>query len=85
MVFAISGRYLKRVEHYQHCYQFRIYTYVLMSNHLHLLLETGQTPLSKSSKQFNSHRREYCNRRYGTVGHLFQGRYKAIRLNPISL
>ena len=32
--------YLKRVEHYRQRYRFSIYAYVLMSNHVHLLLET---------------------------------------------
>jgi REP element-mobilizing transposase RayT len=55
---AISGRkssaidrdrlyYLDRVEHYRKRYWFKIYAYVLMSNHVHLLLETSKTPLSK--------------------------------------
>ena len=39
--------YLERVEHYRQRYRFTIYAYVLMSNHVHLLLETGKTSLSK--------------------------------------
>jgi REP element-mobilizing transposase RayT len=38
---------LGRVEHYRQRYRFTIYAYVLMSNHVHLLLETGKPPLSK--------------------------------------
>jgi len=34
-------------QHYRERYQFRIYAYVLMPNHVHLLLETTKTPLSK--------------------------------------
>jgi|GraSoiStandDraft_51_1057287.scaffolds.fasta_scaffold789505_2 REP element-mobilizing transposase RayT len=30
-----------------HVIWFKIYAYVLMSNHVHLLLETSKTPLSK--------------------------------------
>ena len=70
--------YLKRVEHYRQRYQFRIYAYVLMSNHVHLLLETSQTPLSKILQGIQFTYTQYYNRRYRTVGHLFQGRYKAI-------
>jgi REP element-mobilizing transposase RayT len=70
--------YLQRVEHYRKRYQFNIYAYVLMSNHVHLLLETGATPLSKIVQGIQFTYTQYYNRRYRTVGHLFQGRYKAI-------
>jgi putative transposase len=49
-----------------------------MSTHVHLLLETGQVPLSKVLQGINQRFTMYFNWRYGTVGHLFQGRYKAI-------
>ena len=39
--------YLERVEHYRKHYWLKIYAYVLMSNHVHFLLETSKTPLSK--------------------------------------
>ena len=70
--------YQERVEHYRQRYQFRIYAYVLMSNHVHLLFETGKTPLSKILQGIQFTYTQYYNRRYRTVGHLFQGRYKAI-------
>jgi REP element-mobilizing transposase RayT len=70
--------YLKRIEHYRQRYRFVIYGYVLMSNHVHLLLETGKTPLSKILQGIQFTYTRYYNRRYRTVGHLFQGRYKAI-------
>jgi len=70
--------YLHRVEHYRQRYRFTIYAYVLMSNHVHLLLETGKTPLSKILQGIQFTYTQYYNRRYRTVGHLFQGRYKAI-------
>ena len=49
-----------------------------MSNHVHLLLETGETPLSKILQGVNQSYTMYFNRPYKTVGHRFQGRYKAI-------
>ena len=39
--------YLARVEHYRKRYGFPLYAYVLMSNHIHLLLETQSVGLSK--------------------------------------
>jgi hypothetical protein len=49
-----------------------------MSNHVHLLIETGETPLSKILQGVNQSYTMYFNHKYKTVGHLFQGRYKAI-------
>ena len=70
--------YLERVEHYRKRYDFKLYAYVLMSNHVHLLLETRQIPLSKIMQGTQFTYTQYYNRRHGSVGHLFQGRYKAI-------
>lgn len=71
-------RYLERLEHYRQRYGFAIYAYVLMATHVHLLLETGKSPLSKILQGIQFTYTQYYNRRYRTVGHLFQGRYKAI-------
>jgi hypothetical protein len=49
-----------------------------MNNHVHLLIETQDVPLSKVMQGLNQTYTMYFNRRYRTVGHLFQGRYKAI-------
>jgi len=49
-----------------------------MGNHVHLLIETGRIPLSKILQGINQSYTIYFNRKYRTVGHLFQGRYKAI-------
>jgi putative transposase len=49
-----------------------------MDTHIHLLIETGQVPLSKVLQGINQRFTMYFNWRYGTVGHLFQRRYKAI-------
>jgi REP element-mobilizing transposase RayT len=71
-------RYLKILADYKVRYEYTLYAYVLMSNHVHLLIETRETPLSKILQGINQSYTMYFNRRYGTVGHLFQGRYKAI-------
>jgi hypothetical protein len=49
-----------------------------MTNHVHLLIETRETPLSKILQGINQRYTMYFNRKYRTVGHLFQGRYKVI-------
>jgi len=71
-------KYLQIVASYKPRHHFRLYAYVLMSNHVHLLIETQDVPLSKSLQGINQSYTMYFNRKYRTVGHLFQGRYKAI-------
>jgi putative transposase len=55
-----------------------VHAYCQMSNHYHLLLETPDGNLSAGMRQFNGQYTQRFNRRHGMVGHLFQGRYKAI-------
>ncbi|MCP5078471.1 MAG: addiction module toxin RelE, partial [Psychromonas sp.] len=59
-------------------YHCTVHAYCLMSNHYHLLLETAEPNLSKIMRQLNGVFTQSMNRKYHHVGHLFQGRYKAI-------
>lgn len=70
--------YLDRLERYRAKFHLRIYAYCLMPNHVHLLLESGSAPLGKFMQGLQQSYTQYFNRRYRKVGHLFQGRYKAI-------
>ena len=71
-------KYLLLLTAYKNRTGCRIFAYVLMNNHVHLLIETQDIPLSKVMQGLNQTYTMYYNRRYRTVGHLFQGRYKAI-------
>ena len=55
-----------------------IHCYVLMSNHYHLLLGTSKANLSKSIHYLNAIYTGYFNKRHRRIGHLLQGRYRAI-------
>lgn len=48
-----------------------------MNNHYHLLAQTTVPNLSQGMRQLNGVYAQWFNRRYGRVGHLFQGRYGA--------
>jgi len=73
--------YLEILTNYKQRYKFFLYSYVLMNNHVHLLVETQDIPLSKIFQGVNQSYTQYFNKKYKTVGHLFQGRYKAILCN----
>jgi putative transposase len=71
-------RFLERLAAVVHGYSLRLHAYVLMRNHYHLLVETPVANLSRAMRQLNGVYTQDFNRRHRRVGHLFQGRYKAI-------
>ncbi len=73
-------KYLKIIEKYKEKYFFKLYHYVLMSNHTHLILETTEEggSLSEIMKSINLSYTLYYQIKYGYTGHLWQGRYKSI-------
>ncbi|MBI5747102.1 MAG: transposase [Nitrospirae bacterium] len=55
-----------------------LHAYCLTSNHYHLLIETSDGNLSRGMRQLNGIYAQQFNRRHKRVGHVLQGRYKAI-------
>lgn len=53
------------------------YTYCLMPNHVHLLIQEKEEKLSKTVKQIASRYAMYYNNKYEHFGHLFQDRFKS--------
>jgi REP element-mobilizing transposase RayT len=70
--------YLDRLERYRARDGVTLHAYVLMHNHVHLLLQTGKRPLSRTMQTLQFTYSQYYNRRYKKTGHVFQGRYQAI-------
>jgi putative transposase len=58
-----------------------IHSYVLMSNHYHLIIQTPEANLSKAMHCINGSYTTYTNIKRNRSGHLFQGRYKAILID----
>lgn len=52
--------------------------WVLMTNHVHLLLKTGNTPLSRLMARLGTGYAAGFNRRHGRAGHLFQNRFHSV-------
>jgi REP element-mobilizing transposase RayT len=59
-------------------FNWTVHAYCLMTNHYHLLVETPDANLAKGMRQLNGVYTQRFNRIYERVGHVFQGRYKAI-------
>lgn len=80
-VFRRPGDYVLFLETLgEACTWFRVDvgSYCLMPNHIHLLVRTEEANLSRFMKRLLGVYTIRFNRRYRRVGHLFQGRYKAL-------
>lgn len=73
-----KSRFLKRLSYYRQKFKFKIYCYILMENHYHLLIESGpQYTVSQFMQGLNTSYALYFTKKYQISGHLFQGRYHA--------
>ena len=54
-----------------------LHAYCLMTNHVHLLLETGDIEIGKFMKYMSECYAIYYNHKYGYRGHVFESRYKS--------
>jgi len=57
---------------------YRVHAFCCMPNHLHLAVQVGEEPLSKPIQNLAFRYTRRINRLQHRVGHLFQGRYKAV-------
>ncbi len=62
-------------------FKHRIHAYCLMTNHVHMVLQVGEVPLSRILQNVSFRYTRFINYRKKQTGHLFQGRYKAILLD----
>ncbi len=62
----------------------RILAFCLMANHVHLAIQVGEKPLSRIMQNVSFRYTRYINARKKRLGHLFQGRYKAILVDADS-
>lgn len=80
-IFYIKGdrsRFLLLLQEATERFSCRLHAFCLMSNHLHLVIQVSETPLSKIIQNISFRYTRYINKRKKRIGHLFQGRYKAI-------
>ena len=70
-------RWLHWLERAVDTYGWQLHAFVLMNNHLHLLVGTPRANVSAGMQHLGGSYTSYFNRRHRRVGHLFQGRFKA--------
>ena len=67
----LVGEGVTRFEH-------RIHGYCWMENHVHLAIQVNQVPLAKIMQNLSFRYTRWLNKQQNRIGHLFQGRYKAL-------
>ncbi len=80
-IFRSHGDYLKFttiLQQQKAKLPFYLYAYCLMPNHVHLLIEMQDDPVSRIMQRVLTSYSQYHNRKYKRIGHVFQGRYKSI-------
>ncbi len=74
---ADRERYLKCLAERLELFNVRIYMFVLMRNHVHMVLETPDANISVFMHALNTSYTLYYNLRHKRHGHLFDGRFKS--------
>jgi REP element-mobilizing transposase RayT len=62
----------------------RIHGFCLMRNHVHLVVQVDEAPLSRVMQSVSQRFTSWINHTQSRTGHLFQGRYKAILIDADS-
>lgn len=65
-------------------YGHRVLAFCLMTNHVHIAIQVGDVPLSRIMQNLCFRYTRWVNWRQKRIGHLFQGRYKAILVDADS-
>ena len=71
------GRFIRVLSESVTSFEIRLYLFCLMTNHIHLVLETPRGNLSRFMHRLQTAYTVYFNHRHKRHGHLMQGRYGA--------
>lgn len=69
--------YLNLMKKYQNLYQFKVYSYCLMNNHAHFVIDVNGADISSIMHSIDLSYARYFNKEHGRHGHLFQDRFKS--------
>ncbi|MFZ5642828.1 MAG: transposase [Bacillota bacterium] len=70
-------RFLETLARMRAKYNFLVYAYCLMDNHIHLIINDNGNDISKLIKSINISYVHYFNQSYNRCGHLFQDRFRS--------
>ena len=72
------------IKKYTTMFQSKLYAFIIMINHFHLLIESGIVSISQVMQNIIGNFAMYYNKKYNRVGHLFQGRFKSCLIDTDS-
>ncbi len=70
-------KFLKELKRAKEKYEFEIYAYCLMDNHVHIMIKDKQKQINKIMQSITISYVFYFNKRHERVGHLFSNRYNS--------
>lgn len=70
-------KFLRCIENTKEKYKYDLCAYILMNNHIHLLLMDKENNLSKIIQSLATSYAIYFNKRYERIGHVFYNRFKS--------
>ncbi len=72
------SHYLNCIQRYKKKYEFKLFAFCLMPNHVHMLIKvTDCGTISKIMQSLTVAHIRYYNEKYNRVGHVWQGRFKS--------
>ncbi len=76
-------KFIEILKKYKEKYLFKLYHYVLMTNHVHLVMEVTEAggELSQIMKGINLSYAQYFKTKYKQTGHFWQDRFKSIMIS----
>lgn len=70
-------KFIKEIKNTKDFFSYKLYSYVLMSNHIHLHIKDEKNKISKIMQSLQVRYTSYFNKKYNRVGHLFQNRFQS--------
>ena len=74
-------KFLEILKHYKNICKYELYSYCLMSNHIHILIKELDDTISEAIRRIGASYVLWYNKKYDRSGHLFQGRFKSESVN----
>ena len=73
-----KSKFFKELKRTKEEYKYEIYAYVLMNNHIHIVIHDVENNISDIFHKLCTIYAMYFNNKYERVGHVFQNRFKSI-------
>ncbi len=76
-------KFLKCLKETKEKYNYDLYAYVLMNNHIHLLIMEKENSISKIIQSLAISYALYFNKKYNRIGHVFYNRFKSKQVESL--